>query len=140
MRQSEEGHLEADERVGETKRDVFVVGIGTETADGTGRDEEGDDDGLPEGEEQDAFDAEEFGHRTVMEVVRIFGHSAGDTGKDAPEWFEVLGDAEPEHGKTVQAETDTRVVNDTDIEVTRVDAEVTLIVFPNNLENQSGDG
>lgn len=76
MRQGKEGHLETDEGVGETERDMLVVSVGTETADGTGGDEEGDDDGLPEGEKQDAFDAEEFGHRAVRKVVRIFGHFA----------------------------------------------------------------
>lgn len=64
----------------------------------------------------------------------------GQRGKTAPEWFEVLGDAEPKHGETVQTKTDTRVVYDADVEVAGVDTEVALVVLAEDLQDQGGDG
>lgn len=34
-----------------------------------------------------------------------------------PKWFEIVIHTKPEHGQTVQAETDARVINDADIEI-----------------------
>jgi hypothetical protein len=67
VREREEGHLEADEQVCECQRDlvlVLVAGVWAEVGDDTGRDEDGDEERLPEGEEQDTLDAKEFGDRT----------------------------------------------------------------------------
>jgi hypothetical protein len=61
MCEREQWHLEADEGVGEAERDVLVVGVGPEFGYTAELDEDGDGDGLPEGEEEDTFDAEEFG-------------------------------------------------------------------------------
>lgn len=57
---SEKGHFDTDEGVCETERDVFAVGVGSEARDGAHCNEEGHADGLPKGEEEDAFDTEEF--------------------------------------------------------------------------------
>ena len=62
MCEGEYRHLEADERVGEPERDVLRVGVRAELRDRAAGDEDGDEDRLPEGEEEDAFDAEELGH------------------------------------------------------------------------------
>jgi hypothetical protein len=63
MGERKQRHLEADEGVGEAERDVLVVGVGPEFGDTAELDEDGDGDRLPECEEEDAFDAEEFGGR-----------------------------------------------------------------------------
>lgn len=57
---SEKGHLDADEGVSETEGDVFAVGVWSEARDNAYCDKEGDGDGLPKGEEEDAFDTKEF--------------------------------------------------------------------------------
>ena len=61
----EEGHFDADEGVRETERDVFAVGVGSESCDGADCDKEGDGNGLPKGKEEDAFDTKEFWDGTV---------------------------------------------------------------------------
>lgn len=61
MGSSEKGHFDADEGICETERDVFAVGVGSKARDNAYCDEEGDADGLPKGEKEDAFDTKEFG-------------------------------------------------------------------------------
>lgn len=73
----EDGHFEADERVDEGERHVLGIGIWPNCGvvsvawatlhplptlfDGLGGDEEGDEDALPEREEEDSLDAKKFG-------------------------------------------------------------------------------
>ena len=58
---------------------MFVVGVGPQFGDGTGGDEDGDEDGLPEREEEDAFDAKELGHRTITQRYEI---NVGETNEN----------------------------------------------------------
>jgi hypothetical protein len=53
-----------------------------------------------------------------------------------PEWFQVVIDAEPEHSQTIEAQTDARVVYDTDIEITGVGTKVALIELATCFQNQ----
>lgn len=68
----EKGHFNADEGVCKTKGNVFGVGVGSEARDDAHCNEEGYSYGLPKGEEEDAFDAEEFGDRTLeARIMRV---------------------------------------------------------------------
>jgi hypothetical protein len=71
MSERKQRHLETYEGVGEAERDVLVVGIGPEFGDAAELDEDGDGDGLPECEEEDAFDAEEFGGWAVGSLLSV---------------------------------------------------------------------
>jgi hypothetical protein len=83
MRYSEKWHFVADENVGDGNGYVFNIGIRTNTRyDMERRDEQGNSEGLPKAEEEDAFDAEKFGHRS--------------------EGFDVIVYDNPEHGQAVK--------------------------------------
>ena len=47
--------------------------------------------------------------------------------------------ADPEHGKAVKTQTDTGVVHDTDIGVTRIGGELALFVGASGFEDDSTD-
>lgn len=102
---------------------MFIVGVGAKTADDTRGNEEGYDDRLPEREEEDAFDGEEFRHRAAVHVrrkhrvvVRPVSRD-GQCSRNVPEWLKVVRNTEPEHSQTIQAQTNACIVYDTDIEV-----------------------
>ena len=56
---------------------MFVVGVGPQFGDGTGGDEDGDEDGLPEREEEDDFDAKELGHQ-AEETMKILSQLSSE--------------------------------------------------------------
>jgi hypothetical protein len=65
VRDGEKGHFDADEEVVEAYGDFGGVGVRSEAGDEFGGDEGGYEEGLPEGEEEDSFDAEEFRYGSV---------------------------------------------------------------------------
>ena len=75
---------------------------------------------MPEGEEEDALDAEELGHRA--------------------ERFQVVVHAQPEDREAVEGEADADVVDDGDVEVARVGAQVAVVVLVAGLEDERGNG
>ena len=66
MGDGEKGHFDADEEVVESDRDFGGIGVRAEAGDEFSGDEGGDKEGLPEGEEEDSFDAEEFRYGSVV--------------------------------------------------------------------------
>ena len=73
-----------------------------------------------EGEEEDALDAEELGHRA--------------------ERLQVVVRAQPEDREAVEGEADADVVDDGDVEVARVGAQVAVVVLVAGLEDERGNG
>lgn len=66
MRHRKDGHFKADEEVGQAKGYVFAVGIWSQLGDGAKFDENGNANGLPEREEENAFDAKELRHWSIV--------------------------------------------------------------------------
>lgn len=81
MGDGKDGHFKADQRVDEGERHVFRVGIRSHLLDCPEGDEEGDTNALPEREEQDALDAEEFGcARQLRRTYKILYPRTGRKG------------------------------------------------------------
>ena len=63
MGYGEEGHLNTDECIIETDRDVLRVGVRAKLGDDLCRDKDRDANRLPEREKENSFDAKKFGNR-----------------------------------------------------------------------------
>jgi hypothetical protein len=59
--------------------------------------------------------------------------------ENTPEGLEVIVYTHPEHSQAVEAQTDAGVVDDADIEVSRVRAEITLIKLSDGLQEEGGE-
>lgn len=57
--------------------------------------------------------------------------------KDVPEGFEIVINAHPENGQTVESMTDAQIVDNTDVEITGVPAQHTLIELASGLQYDS---
>ena len=55
-----------------------------------------------------------------------------------PEWFQIIVDAHPEYRETIECQAYTEVVDDADIEVSRVRAQVALVVLACRLQDDDG--
>ncbi len=59
---------------------------------------------------------------------------------DVPERFQIVINAHPEYSKAVKRHTYTEVVHYANIEVARIRAKVSLVVFADQLEDDGNDG
>ena len=57
-----------------------------------------------------------------------------------PEGLEIIIDAHPEHGKTIQTQTDACIVNNANVEISRIGTEITFVELADSLEDQSSYG
>jgi hypothetical protein len=115
-------HLEADERVDKGERHVLGIGIWPDCGvvsmawavlhprptllDSLCGNEEGDEDALPEREEEDSLDAEEFGYAMAKSARSERDSSDWLALTDRPEGLEILGDADPEHCEAAERFSD----------------------------------
>ena len=49
--------------------------------------------------------------------------------KDGPERFEIIINDDTEHGQAIQCQTDASIINNTNIQIPRVDTKISLVEF-----------
>lgn len=99
---------------------MFPLRIGSQAGNGTDRNQSGDQDALPEGEEEDPFHTKELRHWS--------------------ERSEILRNAHPKDGEAVEGEANGGVVDDGYVEVSGVAAEGSFIVGVGQFQDDRYDG
>lgn len=117
---SKPGHLDADQKVLDGGGEV-VGGIALHiVGEGAEPDQDGQEEALPVRGEEDELDAQKLGHR--------------------PERLQVVVRADPEQPERVQADGDADVVDEPAPEITRVEADIPLLVCVGRLHDDCRQG
>ena len=69
---------------------------------------------------------------------QLFGSGLRKRRGRVPEWLQIVIDTHPEYRETIECQAYTEVVDDADIEVSRVRAQVALVVLACRLQDDDG--